>query len=128
MPKSSRKKKKKAKLRAKAKGKAATAKHKAGARDSKVSSYTSPSKVGTARGSDDGLMSSKQSGAGGGGGSARVSVVCDVNEQGEPVWKTVDPNKLASGEQQIDKRLNGEYNLINLFIACVLTFALVLLW
>ena len=59
-------------------------------------------------------------------GSARVSVACDVTDKGEPVWKTVDPNKLATGEEELDKRLNGEFNLIISFIACVLTLALML--
>ena len=103
------KKKKKKKLpKGKAKGKAAAKRGSAGGRDSKASSYRSPAK--TNRGSDDALMSSsKRSGAGGGGGSgsARVSVECEINDQGQPVWKTVDANKLASGEEEIDKRLNG---------------------
>ena len=55
-----------------------------------------------------------------------MSVACDVTDKGEPVWKTVDPNKLASGEEELDKRLNGEFNLIISFIACVLTLALML--
>ena len=111
----------KRKAKGKAKGKAAaTRAGKAAARGSRGSSFRSPSKVGTGRGSDDAAWSSKQS------GSARVSVACDVTDKGEPVWKTVDPNKLATGEEELDKRLNGEFNLMISFIVCVLTLALML--
>lgn len=55
-----------------------------------------------------------------------MSLSCDVTDKGEPVWKTVDPKKFASGEDEIDKRLNGKINVISLFIACVSTLVLML--
>ena len=50
----------------------------------------------------------------------------DVRGEGAGVWKTVDPKKPASGEEEIDKRLNGKINVISLFIACVSTLGLML--
>ena len=124
------KSRRKKKLKAKAAAKKGTHKAKAGAAAkraseategggvSSLSVFTTPTKVGKSRGSEFG--SSKKS------ASARVSVSFDVTDKGEPVWKTVDPKKLASGEEEIDKRLNGKINVISLFIACVSTLGLML--